>query len=155
LDKIQATKEIRSGKKKTILWVVRERKAQDRVSKLSCSPLTQYFLRIEEANWRQKGRAIWIQEGDNNKKFFHKFSIFLRTIKSIWEIKDDEGQKVTWQDKIVKEGKQIFASLFKEPTGFPITKILKVINIFPSYITNEMNLNLQEEMRRRKCFKSS
>jgi hypothetical protein len=95
----------------------------------------QELLRIEESNWRQKSRAVWIQEGDNNTKYFHKFASFRRMTNSIWEIKDDQGKKVTNFEEIVGAGKKNFSSLFKEPVGCPITEILKVINIFPSFIS--------------------
>jgi hypothetical protein len=55
----------------------------------------QELLRIHESNWREKRKTIWIQEGNNNTKYFHKFSSFHRMTKYIWEIKDDQGKKVT------------------------------------------------------------
>jgi hypothetical protein len=53
--------------------------------------------------------------------------------------------KVIGQEKIVGAGKKN-SNLFKEPTGCPIAEILKVISLFPSYISLEMNNALQEDI---------
>jgi hypothetical protein len=49
------------------------------------------WLDAEESKCHKKSRVVWIHKGDNNKKFFHKFTRFRRMISSVWEIKDREG----------------------------------------------------------------
>lgn len=53
-----------------------------------------HILQIRETTWHLKSRAIWIQEGDRNTNFFHRFSNHRRKINSIWEITDAEGNMV-------------------------------------------------------------
>jgi hypothetical protein len=59
------------------------------------------WLSNEELEWKQKSRALWIQAGDNNTKYFQQFANLRRNQNSIWEIKDEEGRRVnSFQDKM-------------------------------------------------------
>ncbi|KAK1300587.1 hypothetical protein QJS10_CPB13g01304 [Acorus calamus] len=41
------------------------------------------ILRIDEAVWRQRSREVWLQEGDQNTKFFHKAASQRRRLNKI------------------------------------------------------------------------
>jgi hypothetical protein len=49
------------------------------------------ILSIEESTWRLRSRAIWLNKGDKNTKFFHKFATQRRSQNTIWDIVDDVG----------------------------------------------------------------
>jgi len=68
------------------------------------------WLKTEEQEWHQKIRATWIKEGDNNTKFFHNFTNFMKNLNSIWS---------SFTEK-VKAGENYFKNLFFDPTGCPI-----------------------------------
>jgi len=44
------------------------------------------ILKEREESWRLRSKAIWLIEGDNNTKFFHKFSNGRKAINTIWEL---------------------------------------------------------------------
>jgi hypothetical protein len=58
------------------------------------------LLKEIEEQWRQRSRAIWIQSGDLNTKFFHNFASFRRNHKYVWEIQDEEGLVYRGQENI-------------------------------------------------------
>jgi hypothetical protein len=52
------------------------------------------WLEKEEQSWNLKNRALWLEAGDNNTKYFHQYANFKRNLNTIWDIKDEENQVV-------------------------------------------------------------
>lgn len=60
------------------------------------------LLKQEEEKWRLKIRATWLELGDKNTKFFHKFANARRERNFIWKIKDDQGNEAISQEDITR-----------------------------------------------------
>jgi hypothetical protein len=45
------------------------------------------ILAIEESTWRLRSQALWLNKGDKNTRFFHKFATQRRNQNTIWDIK--------------------------------------------------------------------
>ena len=59
---------------------------------------------------------------------------------------DMNGEMVSSFNEKSEAGKSFFKILFKELEGCNIQEILKVINLFPRLIDEEMNNSLREEV---------
>ncbi|XP_030494912.1 uncharacterized protein LOC115710701 [Cannabis sativa] len=49
-----------------------------------------------EVFWRQRSKQLWLQEGDNNSKYFHAYATNRRHNDFIAKLKDDNGNWVDW-----------------------------------------------------------
>lgn len=60
------------------------------------------FLKKEDATWRLKSRALWLEKGDYNMKYFHRFANHRHTVNSIWELDDLVGNVISGQEALKK-----------------------------------------------------
>jgi hypothetical protein len=88
------------------------------------------ILKEKEENWRQCSRAIWLQSGDNNTKFFHNYANFRRISKHILEILDDSVEVFIGKENIKEETVKKFKYLYKERASSTPTKQVRVVALF-------------------------
>ena len=71
------------------------------------------LLSLEEVSWRQKSRMLYIKEGDNNTKFFHKMANSRRRHNHICILEVDG---VIYEDKseMADQVVQFYKKLYKE-----------------------------------------
>ncbi|CAI8586855.1 unnamed protein product [Vicia faba] len=69
--------------------------------------------------WRQRSRALWLQEGDKNTKFFHGKADQRRRVNRIRKLKDDDGRwwmgRMHYERILTKYFKDIFST--SNPSG--------------------------------------
>ena len=100
----------------------------------------------EEKKWRLKSRALWLVEGYQNTKFFHRYASHRKSINTIHEVRSSQG---TWAKTFEEKTKVVvehFQELFKEPVGCPIGEMLEVLDLFPRAIRDEMNDELTKDI---------
>jgi hypothetical protein len=60
------------------------------------------ILFVEESTWRLRSRAILLNNGDKNTKFFHKYATLRRSQNNIWDIEDESGVLHSFEYEIKK-----------------------------------------------------
>ena len=66
---------------------------------------------------RLKSTSMWLDEGDQNMKFFHRYASHRKSINTIHKVRSSQG---TWAKTFEEKTKVVvehFQELFKEPAG--------------------------------------
>ena len=96
------------------------------------------LLYHEELAWRQQSRAIWLQAGDKNKKFFHQRASQWRRRNQIIGVFNDEDNWWTDDNEIANVVENYFHNLFT--TAHPDHTIMEnALDSIDKRITNDMN----------------
>lgn len=61
---------------------------------LHLEKLQNQIILAKEEEWRLKCREIWLNAGDENTSFFHKYAKGRKSTNTIWCLKDEEGREV-------------------------------------------------------------
>jgi hypothetical protein len=102
------------------------------------------ILLEREATWRLKSRAIWLKQGDENTKFFHNFVRHRHHLNTITHLQNDRGDSINGHSNLEELGVEHFQNIFHDDNQVSMAQLINIINIFPSYVTDEHNLSLQE-----------
>jgi hypothetical protein len=108
----------------------------------------------KEKEWRLKSRALWLQVGDENTKFFHRYANCRKNINSVWKIDKGDGTWATNFKDMAFEGVNHFSSLFKEDTHATIEEVIRLSNSFPSFINEEDNQALIKEVGKEELYQT-
>lgn len=93
----------------------------------------------EETFWHQKSRVQWLQEGDQNTKFFHAFTMQRRKRNSIEKLVTSQGVECITSDQIEQEITSSYHSLFTSSSPSQWDEALLGLQ---SSISNSMNQRL-------------
>ena len=87
--------------------------------------------------WKLKSKINWIELGDANTKFFHSFASTCRNFNAIWALQNENGLLLNEESQMRSLGEKHFSEMFKDDGGTNIGDQLKVIKLFPSFISKE------------------
>jgi hypothetical protein len=83
------------------------------------------------------------------QKKIHNFANQRRISNIISEIKDFNGSRVSSFEGITKARTEFSSSLFRSPLGCLISKILKVVKLFPRFFNEYLNAYLLEDISKK------
>lgn len=99
-------------------------------------------LKNEETMWLQRSRAIWLQDGDRNTKFFHQKATNRKRRNTIQCIQNERGESVTKFEDIVAVVRNYFIQVFSHEAGGDDTDVL---NALECKVTPDINKALTKD----------
>uniref|UniRef100_A0A453S5L6 Reverse transcriptase domain-containing protein n=1 Tax=Aegilops tauschii subsp. strangulata TaxID=200361 RepID=A0A453S5L6_AEGTS len=111
-----------------------------RIKKVS-GELDELLVR-EELMWKQRSRATWIKEGDQNTRYLHKKSTWRQKKNQIRKLKNEEGTWIEKKTELNAMATDFFKKLYtKDEEVVPF----ELIELLPRSIQDDMNIKLTEK----------
>jgi hypothetical protein len=95
------------------------------------------ILKSKENQWRLRSRALWLNGGNKNSKFFHTYANANRVKKHIWKIQTGPDNFATDQNTIKEATVHFFKDLYKAPTEQVLPDQCKLLDSYPQMMTEE------------------
>jgi len=96
--------------------------------------------------WILKSRALWIEKGDDNTKYFHQFSNHMKNDNTIWKIKDRNGNISSSFKDLENGGVEHFKGIFNEDNRTSIVEVVIQATYFPRFITEKDNARIMRKV---------
>ncbi|KAK5785353.1 hypothetical protein PVK06_039927 [Gossypium arboreum] len=93
----------------------------------------------DELYWEQRARANWLQLGDRNTTFFHKFASTRRRINTISRLETNDGKEIYDESEIKGAATAYFQNLFSSNGMGNLSHLLSGID---NSITQDINATL-------------
>ena len=87
---------------------------EDKARRLVVKSDIDYLASLEEISWRQKSKALFIKEGDNNTQFFHIIANSHRRANQIREVEVD-GFHYEDELEVTDQVVDFYKKLYQEP----------------------------------------
>ena len=87
---------------------------EDRSRRTVIKANIEHLTSLEEIFWRQKSKALFIKEGDNNTQFFHRLA---NSHKRTNQIREVEIEGVLYEDdkEVQAQVVEFYKNLYQEP----------------------------------------
>jgi hypothetical protein len=89
------------------------------------------ILAIEESTWRLRSRALWLQKGDKNTSFFHKYATQRRNHNTIWDISNDDGKVLSSESEIKEFAYKYFQEQYSAPEMEDMRNQIHILKYVP------------------------
>ena len=104
---------------------------------LSLKMCKEKYLAHELLIWKLKSIIKWLELGDAHTKLFHSHALACNNFNSIWALKNEEGRLGEETIHLKELGVKHFTESFKDDGKSIISDQLKVIQLFPSFVTRD------------------